>query len=87
MLTRLCARALSKPDVIAVLEWLEQHEQSVRPSGEDDIVRMSASEFVSSGKIAIDSAGAYTAEAIATSLPGFFVSGRDLGHLRRMVVC
>jgi hypothetical protein len=68
-----------------VLEWLEQYEQRVRPSGEHDIVRMPARDFVGSDALPGNGDDMFTAQALVQSLPSWFRAGYDVRHLGRLV--
>jgi len=66
-------------------EWLEQYEQRVRPSGEHDIVRMPARDFVGSDALPGNGDDMFTAQALVQSLPSWFRAGYDVRHLGRLV--
>ena len=78
--------SLSFVEATALLNWLEQHEQDRRPSGEDDIVRMTAEEFLRSNAVVADSNKMYKAAALVKSLSLFFVVGRDVSHLGPLIM-
>ena len=69
-----------------VLEWLEQYEQRMRPSGAHDIVRMPARDFVGSEALPANGDNMFTAEALVQSLPSWFQVGYNVRHLSHLVL-